>query len=712
MNFEINSIWADWRLKVPNGVPNISNDYHLVLLKELCLEQGIDTQIIDDVILVLEKTSTVAQDAEKAGLQSIGGGYYSKSGKKPATHKSLDGKLVDLGKKDVAKKMKKEKPKKIAISKTGGLGDEPTDDIDRDSTGYKAGKQKFDFQMENMYKQIQFENDKEKEIFGNVLNKIKEGNLEFTDEEKSVAQKYMAKSDSQKTSKLYIAKRGPRTYDAKNTRGQIPVSGDGFTVTHVSFMHDIVKTLELGEAPAQAQTAGKVRVTSKVRTKDISPVEVNPETEDLNVKINEDSDCNVTSVTFGSREHKIKPIPDKQKLKQAFIEKGMSEESAEKKARQVRRAIRKHNEYLLQIAKDRDKFTVSTMIEGADPATEEGRERILNEYPKKLADFFEKIVKSSPEGISEDEQKVMDRIRNLDPNSSPEEYEKEVMVIMHDVLSNTPALASGASDLAESLIALIQIRKGHEVYFPADVISKVGDMMCLGSIGDLDPTAEDYYDRLADEASSIIVTVEDEGPGSIKVREGAASSAEEKVKLTEYKNPKTRQVLNRIIETHQDLFKKDPIELEEAKEKIDEAEDYARKIGISEERINEINDNAEAQARKWAEKYKSEGRAGTEDWTDEDWELYIETATQFVRGHLLLADINNHDMDYQKFTNFRVNNSDTRGASMTRTDGVDCLGTIKPAPNVGFTIKPGGRFTPSNTYAGRIGNTCTDKKKK
>ena len=35
-----------------------------------------------------------------------------------------------------------------------------------------------------------------------------------------------------------------------------------------------------------------------------------------------------------------------------------------------------------------------------------------------------------------------------------------------------------------------------------------------------------------------------------------------------------------------------------------------------------------------------------------------------------------------------------------------------PAPNVGFTIKPGGRFTPSNTYAGRIGNTCTDKKKK
>jgi len=655
----------------------------------LCYARNIDKDIVDDVILFLE-----AKDKSKYAKAS-GGKYYVKNKETGNVY------TVVKPNPEIHDPISREKAEK----------EEPTDDIDRDSTGYKAGKQKFDSQMENMYKQIQFENDKEKEIFGNVLNKIKEGNLEFTDEEKAVAQKYMAKSDSQKKSKLYIAKRGSRTYDAKTTRGQIPVSGDGFAATHVSFMHDIVKALELGEAPAQAQTAGKVKVTSKVRTKDLTPTEINSE-EDLDVKINEDSDGNVTSVTFGSREHKIKPIPDKQKLKQAFIEKGMSEESAEKKARQVRRSIRKHNEYLLQIAEDRDKFTVSTMIEGADPATEEGRERILNEYPKKLADIFEKIVKSSPEGISEDEQKVMDRIRNLDPNLSPEEYEKEVMAIMHEVLTNTPALASGASDLAENLIALIQTKKGHEVYFPADVTYKVGDMICLGSIGDLDPTDPDYYNRLADEASSIIVTVEDEGPGSIKVKAGAASAAEEKIKLTEYKNPKTRQVLSRIIETHQDLFKKDPIELEEAKKKIDEAEDYAREIGISEERINEINDKAEAQARKWAEKYKSEGRAGTEDWTDEDWELYIETATQFVRGHLLLADINNHDMDYQKFTNFRVNNSDTRGASMTRTDGVDCLGTIKPAPNVGFTIKPGGRFTPSNTYAGRIGNTCTDKKKK
>ena len=55
MNSELNSIWLDWRAKVPNGTPNPSNDYHLVLLKELCLSKGIDKDTVDSVILFLEK---------------------------------------------------------------------------------------------------------------------------------------------------------------------------------------------------------------------------------------------------------------------------------------------------------------------------------------------------------------------------------------------------------------------------------------------------------------------------------------------------------------------------------------------------------------------------------------------------------------------------------------------------------------------------------
>ena len=70
MSFNLNSLWLDWRAKVPDGTPNPSNAYHLVLLKELCFKQGIDKDVVDNVILVLEKEG----DDDK--YTSVGHGYY------------------------------------------------------------------------------------------------------------------------------------------------------------------------------------------------------------------------------------------------------------------------------------------------------------------------------------------------------------------------------------------------------------------------------------------------------------------------------------------------------------------------------------------------------------------------------------------------------------------------------------------------------------
>ena len=55
MSFDLGKLFLDWRRIVPNGVPNPNNDYHLVLLKEICLARGIDKDVIDNVILTLEK---------------------------------------------------------------------------------------------------------------------------------------------------------------------------------------------------------------------------------------------------------------------------------------------------------------------------------------------------------------------------------------------------------------------------------------------------------------------------------------------------------------------------------------------------------------------------------------------------------------------------------------------------------------------------------
>ena len=111
------------------------------------------------------------------------------------------------------------------------------------------------------------------------------------------------------------------------------------------------------------------------------------------------------------------------------------------------------------------------------------------------------------------------------------------------------------------------------------------------------------------------------------------------------------------------------------------------------ERIDEINEKAKTQAKKWRDMYMQKRPKGTANWTDEDFDNFEKNAEQFLRAHLFIGEVNNTDMDYQKFSNFRVDNTKTKGASMSRTDGLACLGTMKPAPNMGFSF---GSIAPNN----------------
>jgi hypothetical protein len=55
MSFDLGKLFIEWRRLVPTGIPNPYNDYHLVLLKEICLKRGIDEDVVNNVILTLEK---------------------------------------------------------------------------------------------------------------------------------------------------------------------------------------------------------------------------------------------------------------------------------------------------------------------------------------------------------------------------------------------------------------------------------------------------------------------------------------------------------------------------------------------------------------------------------------------------------------------------------------------------------------------------------
>ncbi len=67
MSFDLGKLFIEWRRIVPNGVPNPGNDYHLVLLKEICLAKGMDKQVVDNVILALEKKEKFTARNKKTG---------------------------------------------------------------------------------------------------------------------------------------------------------------------------------------------------------------------------------------------------------------------------------------------------------------------------------------------------------------------------------------------------------------------------------------------------------------------------------------------------------------------------------------------------------------------------------------------------------------------------------------------------------------------
>ena len=109
MSFDLGKLFIEWRRIVPNGVPNPKNDYHLVLLKEICFAKGIDKDIIDSVILALEQEETFTAKKKDTGKVVA---FKSKESRDDAIE---GGDYEEVDKKDDEKK--KEKPSADHISK-------------------------------------------------------------------------------------------------------------------------------------------------------------------------------------------------------------------------------------------------------------------------------------------------------------------------------------------------------------------------------------------------------------------------------------------------------------------------------------------------------------------------------------------------------------------------------------------------------------------
>ena len=73
MSLIVDSIFTEWRASLPEGsvCPNTKNGYHLFLLKEICLKRGIPENVINNVLLMLEKEETYKLRKKDSGEISV-----------------------------------------------------------------------------------------------------------------------------------------------------------------------------------------------------------------------------------------------------------------------------------------------------------------------------------------------------------------------------------------------------------------------------------------------------------------------------------------------------------------------------------------------------------------------------------------------------------------------------------------------------------------
>ena len=151
MSFNLDSLFVEWRSKVSTGVPNPKNAYHLVLLKEICLNKGIDIKIVDNVILALE------QDDKKVDPETIVK-FKDKDGEdKEMEYQNAIRQPEDTPARDAAEKLKKK----------GGKDDTPK----KDPTSVAGQELQTDPEQGGSYLQSKPKTDTEKKKGDDSVNK-------------------------------------------------------------------------------------------------------------------------------------------------------------------------------------------------------------------------------------------------------------------------------------------------------------------------------------------------------------------------------------------------------------------------------------------------------------------------------------------------------------------------------------------------------------
>ena len=103
MNDLIKKILVEWSFRLDDGMINLNNPKHMIVLSEVLKDMKLPTKVILEVMsnLTEKKKSTPLSQKDKDKMKKMGliwkGKGYGKEGEKGILYKNVDGKLVKSG---------------------------------------------------------------------------------------------------------------------------------------------------------------------------------------------------------------------------------------------------------------------------------------------------------------------------------------------------------------------------------------------------------------------------------------------------------------------------------------------------------------------------------------------------------------------------------------------------------------------------------------
>ena len=661
----INDVVDSVSYKTSNGMVDVKDPYHLYLLKEE-FEKWLDPDLVYSALFEAEKDAEPPLDdkekekAKKMGLIWKGKGY-GKENEDGISFKNQGGKLVKIEKE---KEKQKDDPQKLtAKDLTSKTGEPEKQEFNDKESAYHD---KISQGLQNEADYMEFENDADKQSFIQAAQKLGDDPNSLTKDDIEIINKYARIADSSRP-KLYTAR---KLNDFSSGRGKIEVVKGKSKIAS----EYLEKLKNMGIKVAAASTVKGSQQASKFRAKDLTAGKL--------------SSNRVRKETVSSTENSV--TVGKTTLTKTEITSDMDSRE---------RASAERKNAFIEKVKQADSIEFVETVEGADESTQEGREKICREYPEEIAKF---IKDSLGTDATPEEQAIVDQIGALGKIDDPEEYEKAALKIIND-MDQVGTIRKGAADLTESIVYLVLNKRGIPTKLPAGETFKVSDLISF---------PPDNVDNVAPQS---IVNLTKEGGVSVKMKGGAPSGGEEKIKQSKFKNTETQDKLLKIIENHNKFFTTGggitQEEVEEGDRSNREIEDWARSQGILSD-DDEIKTRDGRTPEEWAEDTMAlwERKGKVRNLTPEEREMFKAGLAGFCRGGLLMEKIYNSDLDSQEFGNVNLKTYKSKDAELEISDGVESASLMY------FVMNPGFKFTkdfkpqqPTAVYAGKLVHADYDR---